>query len=241
MATSADLINLVTGLIGFLFTLLVFSYVLGDNPLFRTAVYIFVGVSSGYIAAVAWWQVIVPRLVYPLMAAIGSGNMLNLGLMLALLFAVFLLLAKISPRLSGMGRIVMAFLVGVGAAVTLAGALIGTIIPQVLGTINAFDMTGVAGKDIGYFIEAITNGVIILAGTILTLAYFHFGARPKADGSMRRLGLIEALAWGGRIFIGVALGAVFAGVYSAALTALIERISSLINFILELLGKLQVL
>jgi len=47
--------------------------------------------------------------------------------------------------------------------------------------------------------------------------------------------LIEILAWGGRIFIGIALGAVYAGTYAAALTALIERISSLINFIFELL------
>jgi hypothetical protein len=241
MVISADLLNLITGLIGFLFTLLVFSYVLGDNPLFRVAIYIFVGVSSGYIAAVAWWQVIMPRLVHPLMSAITSGNRLDFGLMLALLFVAFLLLTKVSPRLSGMGRIVMAFLVGVGAAVTLAGALIGTLIPQVLGTVNAFDMTFVNGKGIGYFVEAITNGVIILIGTVLTLAYFHFGARPRTDGSMHRLGLIEALAWGGRIFIGIALGVAFAGVYAAALTALIERVSSLINFILDLLGKFQLL
>ena len=82
MVISPDQINLVTGLISFLFTLLIFSYVLGDNPLFRIAVYIFVGVSSGYIAAVALWQVIMPRLVYPLMSAITSGTMLELGLML---------------------------------------------------------------------------------------------------------------------------------------------------------------
>jgi len=236
MVISPDQINLVTGVMGFLFTLLVFSYVLGDNPLFRIAVYIFVGVSSGYIAVIAWWQVIMPRLVYPLMSAITSGSMLDLGLILVLFLAAILLLMKASPSLTGMGRIVMAFLVGVGAAVTLAGALMGTLIPQVLGTINAFDMTSASGN-IGLFIEVITNGVIILAGTVLTLAYFHFGARPKADGSMHRLGLIEILAWGGRIFIGIALGAVFAGVYSAALTSLIERISSLINFITDLLGN----
>jgi len=236
MVISSDQINLLTGVISFLFTLLVFSYVLGDNPLFRVAVYIFVGVSSGYIAAVVWWQVIMPRLYYPLKSAIASGSMFDLGLILVLFFAAILLLMKASPHLTGMGRIVMAFLVGVGAAVTLAGALIGTLVPQVMGTINAFDMTSVSGN-ITLFIEAITNGVIILTGTVLSLAYFHFGARPKADGSMRRLGLIEVLAWGGRIFIGIALGAVFAGVYSAALSALIERISSLINFIIDLLGK----
>lgn len=236
MVLSTEQINLITGVISFLFTLLVFSYVLGDNPLFRIAVYIFVGVSSGYIAAISWWQVIMPRLIYPLMSATASGSMLNLGLVLVLFLAAILILMKASPSLTGMGRIVMAFLVGVGAAVTLAGALMGTLIPQVLGTINAFDTTSASGN-IGLFIEIITNGVIILAGTVLTLAYFHFGARPKADGSMRRLGLIEVLSWGGRVFIGIALGAVFAGVYSAALTALIERISSLINFITGLLGN----
>jgi hypothetical protein len=230
-------LDLIAGVLSFIFTLLIFSYVLGDNPLFRIAVYIFVGVSSGYIAAVAWWQVIMPRLVYPLMSAIASGNLLDLGLILVPLLGAFLILLKASPQLADMGRIVMAFLVGVGAAVTIAGALIGTLIPQVMGTINVFDMTPVAGKDISFFIEAITNAVIILTGTVLTLAYFHFGARQKADGSMRRLGLIEALAWGGRVFIGIALGAVFAGVYAAALTALIERISSLINFITGFLGN----
>jgi hypothetical protein len=237
MVISPDMINLITGGISFLFTLLIFSYVLGDNPLFRIAVYIFVGVSSGYIAAVALWQVIMPRLVYPLMSAISSGSILNLGVMLPLslilLGAVMLL---VFPRQTGLGRVVLAFLVGVGAAVTLAGALIGTLIPQVMGTINAFDLGAASARNIG-FVEAISSAAIILTGTVLTLAYFHFGARPKADGSMRRLGLIEALAWGGRVFIGIALGAVFAGVYAAALTALIERLSSLITFITKFLGN----
>jgi energy-converting hydrogenase Eha subunit A len=45
------------------------------------------------------------------------------------------------------------------------------------------------------------------------------------------MGLIEVMAWIGRIFIGITLGAVFAGLFSAALTAFIERIDSLIIFI----------
>ena len=45
-----------------------------------------------------------------------------------------------------------------------------------------------------------------------------------------RLRLIEFCASVGRIFIGITLGTIFAGVYAAALTALIERISALINF-----------
>jgi uncharacterized membrane protein len=56
---------------------------------------------------------------------------------------------------------------------------------------------------------------------------------------MHRFGLIELFAWVGRIFIGITLGAVFAGVYSAALAALIERFSSLVNFITSFLGNFQ--
>jgi hypothetical protein len=230
-------LDLIAGVIGFLFTLLIFSYVLGDNPLFRIATYIFVGVSSGYIAAVALWQVVIPRLVYPLMTAISSGSILNLEVILPFsIISIGALMLLVFPRQTGLGRIVLAFLVGVGAAVTIAGALIGTLIPQVTGTIDAFDLNIASAQNIG-FIEAISNGVIILAGTVFTLTYFHFGARPKADGSMRRLGLIEVMAWVGRVFIGIALGAVFAGVYAAALTALIERISSLIKFITDFLGN----
>ena len=222
--------DLISGVLSFLFTLLIFSYLLGDNPLFRIAVYIFVGISSGYIAAVVWWQVILPRLITPLITAMISGSIAEKVFMLVPLFGAVLILMKVSSRLAGMGRIAMAFLVGVGAAVTIAGALTGTLIPQTLGTINAFDMVAATARNITP-VEVIFSGAFILAGTIFTLIYFHFGARPKTDGSMQRFGLIEIFAWVGRIFIGITLGAVFAGVYAAALTALIERIASLINFI----------
>ena len=225
MAISLDLI---TGAISFLFTLLILSYVIGDNPLFKIGTYIFVGVSAGFIAAIAVWQVVIPRLVSPLIST--SVSITEKGVLLVPLLGALLLIMKISPRLSGMGRIVMAFLTGVGAAVTIAGALTGTLMPQVSGIINAFDMAPYQGNA-GLLRESITNGAIVLFGTIFTLSYFHFGARPRADGSMRRLGLIEIFAWVGRVFIGITLGAIFAGVYAAALTALIERLSSLINFI----------
>lgn len=223
MVFSADHI---AGVISFLFTILVLSYLIGDNPLFRIAVYIFVGVSSGYVAAVAWWQVIVPRLIYPL----AYGSVPEKAITAIPLLGAVMLLMKISPRLTGLARIAMAFLVGVGAAVIIAGALSGTLVPQISATIDAFDTNAANARNIS-MVEVIFNGAFILAGTVFTLAYFHFGARPKADGSIRRLGLIEISAWIGRVFIGVTLGAIFAGVYAAALTALIERISSLINFL----------
>ena len=218
--------DLVTGLLSFLFTILIFSYLIGDNPLFRIAVYIFVGVSSGYLAALTWWQVIVPRLIYPLV----YGSVLEKAFTAIPLLGAVLILMKISPRLAGLARIAMAFLVGAGAAVIIAGALSGTLLPQIAATINAFDLSAASARNISV-VEVVFNGAFILAGTVFTLIYFHFGASPKADGSIRRLRLIETSASVGRIFIGITLGTIFAGVYAAALTALIERISALINFI----------
>jgi hypothetical protein len=218
--------EMVVGAISFLFTILVFSYLIGDNPLFRTAIYIFTGVSAGYIAVVAWWQVLLPKLVIPLVTAPMEEKLFSLVPMLG----AVLILMKLSPRLAGLARPVMAFLVGVGAAVTIAGALSGTLIPQLMGAVNVFDMNAALSRNIG-FISVMINGGVILAGTVFTLIYFHFGAHARPDGSMHRLGVIEFLAWFGRIFIGITLGVVFAGVYAAALTALIERISSLVDFI----------
>jgi hypothetical protein len=221
--------DLISGVLSFFFTILILSYLIGDNPLFRIAVYIFVGVASGYVAVVIWWQVVVPRLLAPSVEAVLTGSLVDKFVMLVPLLGSAFILMKISPRLAGIARIAMAFLVGAGAAVIIAGALIGTLLPQVEATINFFDRGAAAARNID-FLEVAGNGVIILAGAVTSLIYFHFGARPKADGSMHRLGLIEILAWVGRIFIGITLGAVFAGVYAAALTALIERISSLVNF-----------
>ncbi|NWF63902.1 MAG: hypothetical protein HXY38_06305 [Chloroflexi bacterium] len=228
-------LDLITGALSFLFTILILSYLIGDNPLFKIAVYLFVGVASGYVAVVIFWQALYPKLFLPLWQVALTAD-INRGLfLLAPLLGSLLLLFKLFPGSSGAARIVMAFLVGAGAAVTIAGALSGTLIPQVNATINFFDMRSAAARNISAF-EALGNGAILLLGLVTSLAYFHFGARQRPDGSAKRFGLIEWIAWLGRIFIGITLGVIFAGVYAAALTALIERISSLVNFIRVLFG-----
>lgn len=215
-------IDLITGAIGFLLTVMVFSYLIGDNPLFRIAVYLFIGVASGYAAAVIVNNVLLAKfqslpLSDPVQLAIG---------LIPFLFAATLL-AKISPRLSWLGNFAMAVLVGVGAATALGGALAGTLIPQAGAAMEAL-----APRSLLDLVE----GGVMLVGTVATLAYFQFGAKRAADGSVKRNAILEALAWLGRIVIAVTLGVLFAGVYMAVLTAMIERLSSLINFVRSLLG-----
>jgi heme/copper-type cytochrome/quinol oxidase subunit 2 len=80
------------------------------------------------------------------------------------------------------------------------------------------------------------EGTVMLLGTTFTLASFHFSASRAPDGTVKRNRIIEIIAWIGRILIAITLGVLFAGVYMAALTAMIERLSSIINFIRQLIG-----
>ncbi len=204
-------LDFIFGIIAFLLTLMVFSYLIGDNLFFRIAIYIFVGVAAGYVAAVAFRQVILPDLLTPLVY--GSSTE-KITLAVPLLLSGFLLM-KIIPSTSRIGAPAMAVLAGVGAAVAVGGAVTGTLFPQIGATVDAF-----ASPAAFQFV----NAVIVLVGVVFTLIYFHFGARTASDGSVRRFGLIEIGAFVGSIFIAITLGTLFAGVYSAALTAFIERL-----------------
>ncbi len=214
-------LDLITGALAFLFTILIFSYLLGDNPLFRIGTYVFVGGAAGYVAAVAMWQVIYPRLILPL----AGGTPLERALLAIPLILTGLLLMKSWPRLSFLGTPAVAFLAGISAAVTVGGAVIGTLVPQTLAAMNAYDLGKYTSP-----LEGLWSGTFILVGTVTTLAYFHFGARTLPDGSIRRYRILEILAWIGRIFIAITLGVLFAGVLLASLAAFVERLTSLFNF-----------
>jgi hypothetical protein len=82
----------------------------------------------------------------------------------------------------------------------------------------------------------IAEGVFFLGGTLATLAYFNFSAREKRKHIPGRSNLSAVFAAIGQIFIAITMGAVFAGVLTAAITALIERLDFLINTITGLLG-----
>ncbi|MDO8597282.1 MAG: hypothetical protein Q7R45_11740 [Sulfuricaulis sp.] len=219
-------IEFISGSIGFLLTLMVLSYIIGDGPLFRIAVYIFIGVSAGYFAVVAFYQVITPGLLAPLLD--GSTPAVTRSLLLFPLVLGGMMLMKISPRFAQFGTPATAYLVGVSAAVIVGGAVMGTIFPQVLAAADPFSL----GKPP----ESLLNGLVMIIATVTTLAYFQFGARRQQDGTVKRNPIIETVAWVGGIFVALTLGALFAGVYSAALTALVERINSILQLLFSFMG-----
>jgi len=217
--------------VGFVLTLLVFSYVLGDNALFRVAAHIFVGVSAGYAAIITIYDVLLPQLIYPLVYGGSEEKYLSIALLIPSLF----LFTKVTPWKRA-GDWAMAILVGIGAAAAVGGAITGTLFPQTLGAINSFE-TSTSPNSSNIWINLLNAGIVVL-GTISTLIFFHFGARSKPGHAPQRLALIENISKIGQLFIATTFGVLFAGVYLAALTALIERVSFLWNFIREIGLKL---
>lgn len=217
--------------LGFVLTLLVFSYLIGDNPLFRITLHMFIGVSAGFAAVIVIYNVILPRLIEPIFVS-------NRGEQLLALFPLILaglLITKISPRFAFIGNLPMSYLVGVSAAVAIGGAVTGTLIPQVLASMNLLDVQASQAFDANVGLR-ILNGVIILVGTLASLAYFQFG---KLSGSPQRNQFqtwMEGIGKIGQIFIAIMFGFLFAGIFSAALTAFIGQVISSLDFIRELLG-----
>jgi hypothetical protein len=216
-------IDIIWTLVGFVLTLMIFSFVFGDNVFFRLASYLFIGVTAGYVAVLIIYQVILPKLLWPLLSALPSERLLTI---IPLALSVLLLL-KFSPKLSGLGSLSMAYLVGVGAALAIGGAVLGTIINQAGAVINAFDIRNAPGNPAVSILEA----ALLLFGVVTTLAYFNFGAKSKPNQPPQRSKFVSLMAKFGEIFIAITLGAVFAGVYGAALSALIDRLDFIMSVI----------
>lgn len=222
------LLDLVGTLLGFALTLMVFGYLLGDNPLFRIAIYLFVGVSAGYTAVMVAYNILWPQLFLPLL----TGNDAQRTILLVPLLLGVLLLFKTSSRFAPLGNMPLAYLVGVGAATVVGGALLGTLLPQAGATIDLFDRQTGPGLEFGQLLVS----VFTLIGTLATVIYFQFGSRLSTARPSSSNVVVQSIVWVGRFFIAVTLGALFAGVYLAALAALVERLEFLVNFFRPLFG-----
>ena len=224
MRLSPDLIWMV---VSFALTVCIFSYLFGDNPLFRFATALLIGVSAGYLAVVIVYNVIISKLVVPLL----QGSFLAL----VPLFLSGLLLTKLSPKLSKLGNLPMAYLVGVGAAIAIGGSLLGTLFTQVKGAIDTFNPVAAAATIDQKWMLILEGGFTFL-GTIATLVYFNFSAKEKKGNDPQRPPAVRVFAVIGRFFIAITLGAVFAGIMTSTVTALIERSDFLLTAIKTFLG-----
>jgi hypothetical protein len=199
---------------GFVLTLMVFSYILGDNFLYRLAVYLFVGLAAGYITIVTVEGVILPWLRGTVLAPNADIGNLILGL-IPLLIGLLLLL-KTSSRLGKLGNLGIAFIIGVGTAVALVGAISGTLLPLAASTSSSVSVN-------------VLNGFLIFIGVSSTLLYFQYLARRTPGGQIRRGLFTRVVGAVGQGFVVVTLAALYAGAILTSLTIFSERIGFIVS------------
>jgi hypothetical protein len=130
-----------------------------------------------------------------------------------------MLLVKTSPRFGRLGNLALAFIVGVGTAVAIVGAVSGTLLP-------------LANASVDPLTTNLLDGVIILIGVITTLVYFMYVARrvPGQLATTGRRGLVvQVLSVVGKGFIAITFGALYGGAILTGLTIFSERIAFIIT------------
>jgi hypothetical protein len=119
-----------------LLTLAIFSYLYRDNPVYKTAEYLFVGVASGYYLSIQFANVLVPNLFQP----VGRGVMgmftpaptevLDVVRILALALG-FLMFTRFVPRIAWLSRWPIGLMVGAYSGLAVIGFAQGDLIEQV--------------------------------------------------------------------------------------------------------------
>lgn len=212
MMLSPDVIG---ALVGALLTLLILSYLIYDTPLYRAALHILVGATIGYGVAVTTYTAFMQMVLPALRADVGDVE--RASILFPLILGLLLLLKGFPrSRFVGAGNISIAFLVGVGAAVAMAGALLGTISGQV----------------------AASNSLIVAVLTICVLLAFTLTfprRQPLQQWWGRGLGLFRII---GQIVLVVAFGATFATALTASLSILMQRVYVIANGIMLLVRLL---
>ncbi len=207
-------------LCAFTLTLLIFSYLIGDNPLYRIAIHAFLGVASAYVTIVAIQSVLWPRF-QEMLASVSTAPSTNDWLSAALLLIPWLLavlvLLKASSGLAPLGNIAIAFMVGVGSALAIGGAVLGTLVPQVLAAWSKTDN----------FLQWGTTAL----GAMLVMLYFFYTGRSTPSGRGERLRLLMPITWAGQGFLTIALAALYAGTLATTMAIFVERVGSLYFFL----------
>ena len=200
-------------------TLFIFSFLYKDNPLFKLAEHLYVGVSVGYTIVKAYDTVIVHLIVKPVFE---QGE-------LSLLIPVaigFLMLTRYVPKAAWLSRYAFAFIVGVGSGLAIPRTISSFILKQIEDTVRP--VLSLAGSDGAAFSMNLLNpasnlnAVIILIGVSSVLFYFFFSIEHSGPG--------RVVARTGIVFLMISFGAAFGYTVMARMSLLIGRLTDLIEF-----------
>ena len=193
-------------------TLCIYSFLYKDNPFFKFAEHLFVGVSAGYLLANTFHQVFLPHIYNPLKSGITAGKYKEL-LVIVPVFLGIMMFSRFAPRYGWMVRWPFAFLMGYSAGVKIPATMQADVMSQIRGTIEPF-------ASIDSIWPVINSGLVIL-GVICTLIYFFFSREHK--------GITGGLSEIGIIFLMIGFGASFGYTVMARVSLLIGRIDFLLQ------------
>ena len=227
-------------------TLAIFSYLYKDNPFYKVAEHLFVGISTGYWTSMFFWTQIQPNLFGRLWPAseynsdllwyklynvlgvfssvfpdggINKGHDIELLYLLPFALGIMMLLS-VSAKLSWMARWGIAYTVGMAAGLRAYGFLNSNVLGQIKG--SAFQ---IFNSDLPFFAlasESIFNNFIILIGTITGLMYFYFSREHTGNfGKLSKLGIY---------FLMISFGASFGFAVMGRISLLIGRFVDLITY-----------
>lgn len=204
----------------FILTLAVFSYFIGDNPFYRLAIHMFLGVAAAYATIVVLQSAVIPQAQLMLTAVLAGDWFLVVLLAVPWLLGVLLLL-RASAGLAPIGNVAIAVMVGVGAALAVGGAITGTLIPQVFASWDSASNFNIVPWFLG------------VLGTTTVLLYFLYIGRKSPGGRGERPIGAKQIAWVGQGFLAVALAALYVGALAAYFSIFVERV----GFIYEMLKQ----
>jgi hypothetical protein len=216
-----------------LLTLAIFSFLYRENPFYRFAEYLVVGVANGYSISVEWHLILKPALI----DLIAKGQ-LNAELALSLVGTAIGLLyfSSFFPKLSWLVRIPIAITLGYGSGYFIPRGMDAGLLKQLGGTlVTPADfahfpaMMAAAGQQfararIDQALLTVLNAVgqpTIAVGAICTVAYFYFSAERK--------GVLKPMSFAGIIFIMLGFGASFGYTVMARISLLIGRLQFLLR------------
>ena len=166
------------------FTLAIFSFLYRDNPFYKVAEAVLVGVSAAYWMVVGFWEVIVPNLIGKIWPAVVQGWAMpglsgpeaeaDPSYLVALILGV-MLLWRLSPIGGWISRWPLAFIIGTTAGLRLIAFLHGDFLVQIRNTILPLAVFQTGGFD---FWASVQN-LLIVVSVLCCLVYFFFSFEHK--------------------------------------------------------------
>ncbi|MCD4775922.1 MAG: hypothetical protein K8S15_07705 [Candidatus Aegiribacteria sp.] len=194
--------------IGAFFTLAIYSFLYKENPVYRLAEHLVVGISLGYTMAITFEITLKPRLIEPLLS--GNHWILLIPAILGILY-----ITRFIPGIAWLSRYPIAFLMGTAMGVSFPLTMKTDVLRQLEAAMQPFYQSGMPW-------HVVFGNIVLIFGTLAALIYFFFSKPHKGlfFGTGSKIGI-----W----IIMLGFGATFGFTVMGRISLLIGRIQYLLG------------